>query len=144
MKASQILAFKQTAETFLTRPWKTYRDGTLFYGQSKSGNKRLPLSTKQGNKNFYKGTRSSGIGRLNKFGKYKIDYNRVRTFVVPETLDECVLKPLVSSKAPIPKNSFKGYDLGAVDGRLYLDKIKEFIETGKTEFPRSETYVERG
>lgn len=139
-----MLAFKQTAETCLRRPWKTYRDGTLFYGASKAGNKRLPLSTKQGNKNFYKGTRSSGIGHMDNHGRYTIDYKRVRTFVVPDTLDECVLKPLVSSQASSPRNSFQGYKLGASDGKLYLDKVKEFIETGKVEFPRSETYVERG
>ncbi|VEU22120.1 DEKNAAC103130 [Brettanomyces naardenensis] len=143
MRASQVLAFKETAETCLRRPWKTYRDGTLFYGQSKAGNKRLPLSTKQGNKNYYKGTRSSSIGKFNQYGKYTINYEKVRTFVIPEDLDECVLRPLVSSLAPVPKNSFKGYE-GAADGRLYLDKVKEFIETGKVEFGRSETYVERG
>ncbi|KAF6006553.1 hypothetical protein HII13_005030 [Brettanomyces bruxellensis] len=144
MKASAVLNFRNTALASLRRPWKTYRDGTLFYGSSKTGNKRLPLTGKQGNKNFYKGTRSSGIGHLNKRGKYKINYDKVRTFVVPETLDECVLKPLVSKNVPIPKDSFKGYKLGAVDGKLYLDKVKEFIETGEVKFPISETYVERG
>jgi len=139
-----VLAFRNTAMACLKRPWKTYRDGTLFYGSSKTGNKRLPLTGKQGNKNFYKGTRSSGIGHISKHGKYSINYDRVRTFVVPETLDECVLKPLVSKNVPIPTDSYKGYTLGAVDGKLYLEKVKEFIETGDVKFPISETYVERG
>ncbi len=143
MKATQVLNFQETLTASLRRPWKTYRDGTLYYGQAKSGNKRLPLSTKQGNKNFYKGTRSSGIGKLDLFAKYTINYAKVRTFVVPENLKDTPLKPLVSSSAPVPKNSFKGYK-GITDGKLMFDKVKEFIETGTVEYPRTDTYIERG
>ncbi|GME88959.1 hypothetical protein B5S28_g4852 [[Candida] boidinii] len=143
MKATSVLSFHETVSSGLRRPWKTYRDGTLFYGLSKTGNKRLPLTTKQGNKNFYKGTRSSGIGKLDLFGTYKINYEKVRTFVVPQDLDSCPLKPLVSSNVPIPKQNFKGYK-NSMDGKLLLDKVKEFIETGEVKFPRSETWVERG
>ena len=38
-----------------------FRDGTLYYGQLKSGSKRHALTGKQGNKHYYKGTRSTGI-----------------------------------------------------------------------------------
>lgn len=133
--------FHTSTPSLLKRPWKTYKDGTLFYGQSKAGNNRLPLSTKQGNKNFYKGTRSSGIGHISNKGKYSIDYNKVRTFVTPADMST-PLKPLVSANVPIPKNTFKGYT-GSTDGRLWLDKVKEYIETGDVEYVRSETYVEK-
>ncbi|GME67891.1 unnamed protein product [Ambrosiozyma monospora] len=141
MKASQILQFQETLATNLKRPWQTYRDGQLFYGQSKSGNKRLPLSTKQGNKNFYKGTRSSGIGKFDIFGKYTINYQKVRTFVVPAELDECLLKPLVSANCPTVKNTFSGY-YGVTDGRYVFDQVKQFIETGNVDFKTTEDYKE--
>lgn len=134
-------SFHSSAASLLKRPWKTYKDGTLFYGQSKAGNKRLPLSTKQGNKNFYKGTRSSGIGHISDKGKYTINYNRVRTFVTPEDMST-PLKALVSKSVPVPKNTFKGYT-GATDGRLWLDKVKEYVETGEVKFVTTETYVEK-
>ena len=134
MNTVTVRHFHSTPQTLLRRPWKTYKDGTLFYGQSKAGNKRLPLSTKQGNKNFYKGTRSSGIGHLNNVGTYDINYNRVRTFVVPEDMST-PLKPLVSPSVPIPKNTFKGYT-GITDGRLWLNQIKEYINTGNVTFEK--------
>ncbi|TID28548.1 hypothetical protein CANINC_002421 [Pichia inconspicua] len=133
--------FHSSTTTLLRRPWKTYKDGTLFYGQSKAGNKRLPLSTKQGNKNFYKGTRSSGIGHLDKWAKYEIDYNRVRTFVTPADMST-PLKPLVSSNVAIPKNTFKGFT-GPTDGRLWIEKVKEYIETGEVKIEKSETHIEK-
>ncbi|KAG0671375.1 hypothetical protein C6P40_003781 [Pichia californica] len=134
-------SFHTSTPALLKRPWKTYKDGTLFYGQSKAGNKRLSLSTKQGNKNFYKGTRSSGIGHISNKGKYTIDYQKVRTFVTPADMST-PLKPLVSANVPIPKNTFKGYT-GITDGRLWLNKVKEYIETGDVQFEKSDTYVEK-
>lgn len=134
-------SFHTSAPSLLKRPWKTYKDGTLFYGQSKAGNKRLALSTKQGNKNYYKGTRSSGIGHISMRGKYSIDYDRVRTFVTPADM-ATPLKPLVSASVPVPKNTFKGYT-GITDGRLWLDNVKEYVETGDVKFERTKTYVEK-
>ncbi|KAG7812214.1 hypothetical protein KL921_001446 [Ogataea angusta] len=142
MRSTNVLHFQETQSALLRRPWKTYRDGTLFYGMTKTGNKRVPLTTKQGNKNFYKGTRSSGIGRLNKWGTYNIDYQRVRTFVAPSNLADFNLKPLVSSNAVIPKNTFDGYS-SVTDGKFLFDKVKEYIETGEVKHPRTEDYIER-
>lgn len=45
MKGSPISQFSKTSINALTRPWKKYRDGELFYGLSKVGNKRVPLTT---------------------------------------------------------------------------------------------------
>lgn len=141
-RLGSVRAFSSTAAAELRRPWKTYKDGTLFYGYSKNGNKRLALTTKQGNKNFYKGTRSTGIGKMDQWGGYHIKYEKVRTFVVPEALETCTFKPLVSANAPVPKNSFKGYT-GITDGKLHLAKIKEFVETGKASYEVTDTYVEK-
>lgn len=84
---------RPTAPTFLLRPWQRFRTGAPPYGFTKKGNNRWPLTTKDGNKNYYKGTGSSGIGRWTKHGRYKVNYEKVRTYVVPaqlETTDVCV------------------------------------------------------
>lgn len=137
MKPSSILQ--------LTRPWKKYRDGTLFYGLSKAGNKRTPLTTKQGNKTMYKGTRSSGIGRHTKHGQYVIQWNKVNTFVVPQFIN-LDLKPLVSTNLPELKHEFTGYSKGPLDTKLYFDKLRHFIEYGNVQTKATDIncYVERG
>lgn len=137
MKPSSILQ--------LTRPWKKYRDGTLFYGLSKAGNKRTPLTTKQGNKTMYKGTRSSGIGRHTKHGQYVIQWNKVNTFVVPQFIN-LDLKPLVSTNLPELKHEFSGYSKGPLDTKLYFDKLRHFIEYGNVQTKATDIncYVERG
>lgn len=77
---------KPTQTNFLLRPWKTYKDGTLFYGTTKSGSNRHPLTSKQGNKNYYKGTRSSGVGSFTTQGSYIVNWEKVRTYKVPAGL----------------------------------------------------------
>ncbi|CAL9736288.1 large ribosomal subunit protein mL41 [Monosporozyma servazzii] len=137
MKPSTILQ--------LTRPWKKFRDGTLFYGLSKSGNNRIALTTKQGNKTMYKGTRSSGIGKHTKHGQYVIQWNKVNTFVVPKFVN-LDLKPLVSTNVPELKHEYAGYSKGPLDTKLYFDKLKQFIEQGSVQSDASNIacYTERG
>lgn len=137
MKPSTILQ--------LTRPWKKFRDGTLFYGLSKSGNNRIALTTKQGNKTMYKGTRSSGIGKHTKHGQYVIQWNKVNTFVVPKFVN-LDLKPLVSTNVPELKHEYVGYSKGPLDTKLYFDKLKQFIEQGSVQSDASNIacYTERG
>jgi hypothetical protein len=48
--------------------------------------RRLQLTSKQG-RNFYKGNRVGSLGAWTKRGVYKIDYKKVRTYVVPKGLD---------------------------------------------------------
>lgn len=45
--------------------------------------KRLTLTTKQTGKGFYKGTRTGAMGTHTRYGTYKIDWKKVRTYVVP-------------------------------------------------------------
>lgn len=49
--------------------------------------RKLPLTTKDINKGFYKGTGTGSMGRHTKFGGYVIDWQKVRTYVVPAGLD---------------------------------------------------------
>jgi hypothetical protein len=46
--------------------------------------RKLPLTTKDINKGFYKGNRTGSMGRHTKFGGYVIEWEKVRTYVVPE------------------------------------------------------------
>lgn len=136
---------KPTLILQLTRPWKRYRDGTLFYGLSKAGNKRTALTTKQGNKTMYKGTRSSGIGSHTKHGRYVINWNKVNTFVVPKFVN-MDLKPLVCGNCNDLKHEFEGYTKGPLDPKLYFDKIRQYISMGDvpSEANDIKCHVERG
>lgn len=46
--------------------------------------RRIQLTTKDTNKGYYKGNRTGSMGSHTKYGTYKIDYKKVRTFVVPD------------------------------------------------------------
>ena len=50
--------------------------------------RRLALTTKQVNGGFYKGTGSGSMGRHTKHGDYIIECHKVRTFKVPEALQD--------------------------------------------------------
>lgn len=130
MRASQVLSFHSTVSSSLRRPWQTFRDGTLFYGQLKTGTKRHPITTKQGNKDFYKGTRSSGIGSLDSRGRYHVNRNKVRTYVVPEGLHKTELKALVSPKSPQFQQKVIGYSDQFKTPELAFHNAKSFIEFG--------------
>ncbi|KAI8364183.1 mitochondrial ribosomal protein L27-domain-containing protein [Blakeslea trispora] len=60
------------------------------------GASRLQLTAKKGH-NYYKGTGSGAMGRHTKNGGYLVDWNKVRTFVVPD-LENFALGPYVSRK----------------------------------------------
>lgn len=49
-----------------------------------TGIRRLRLTTKMAGKGYYKGTGSGKMGEHTKHGGYKIDPERVRTYVVPD------------------------------------------------------------
>ncbi|KAM0787752.1 hypothetical protein ACM66B_003809 [Microbotryomycetes sp. NB124-2] len=112
---------------------------------------RAPLSSKQANKNFYKGTGSfPGLGpkRQGRHGtRSKAPYilmpERMRTFVVPPALDKSELRPYVARTVKIhehedswpladskpDKNSRKGGTFGprGFDGEYYI-QLAKFIE----------------
>lgn len=46
--------------------------------------RKLPLTTKDINKGFYKGTRSGRMGNHDKWGGYQVDFSLVRSYVVPD------------------------------------------------------------
>ena len=53
---------------------------------------RLRLTTKQVNGGYYKGNRTGAMGRHTKHGGYIIEPRKVRTYVVPEALEDCKVR----------------------------------------------------
>lgn len=48
--------------------------------------RHFQLTTKNGPKDYYKGTRSGAMGQHTNKGGYKVNFDKVRTYVVPEGL----------------------------------------------------------
>lgn len=46
--------------------------------------RHLKLTTKDVNKGFYKGNRTGSMGRHTKYGGYIIEWEKVRTYAVPD------------------------------------------------------------
>ncbi|KLU92145.1 hypothetical protein MAPG_11092 [Magnaporthiopsis poae ATCC 64411] len=90
--------------------------------------RKLRLTTKDVKKGFYKGTGSGSMGRHTPYGGYKIDYKKVRTFVVPQSLAETKLTPFVTKKMD-PTSGFGQYQgqgdrAGPKSPQLYLNRWK--------------------
>jgi large subunit ribosomal protein L41 len=50
--------------------------------------RHLKITTKDVAKGFYKGNRTGSMGRHTKYGGYVIEWNKVRTYTVPENLKD--------------------------------------------------------
>ncbi|KAK7204313.1 mitochondrial ribosomal protein L27-domain-containing protein [Myxozyma melibiosi] len=132
--------------TPLAGPWKHFRDRLIPIHPRWHANRRKPVTTKRGNKDFYKGTGSANMGRHTKHGGYIIDYQKVRTYVVPDELVTTNLAPYLPNTLPPLKNTFAGYKGGPSDGNWYLDKYREYLKYGADEAPesrRNEDWIER-
>ncbi|QDS74899.1 hypothetical protein FKW77_003822 [Venturia effusa] len=117
--------------------------------------RRLALTTKQGPKDYYKGTGSGSTGRHTKGGKYIISYRKVRSYVPPdydiEGLDQ--LTPFVSARIPRParellldRNTGEQIKDQKTDGRLYLKRWKEKVqqrEISRVEMDDGKRFKER-
>ena len=83
--------------------------------------RRLALTTKGAGKNFYKGTGSGSMGWHTKHGGYRIDWNKVRTYKVPD-LTDFQLTPFVAKRVEKEPGRFPG--ASPLSGRLYLERWK--------------------
>ncbi|PNS16430.1 54S ribosomal protein L27, mitochondrial [Sphaceloma murrayae] len=90
---------------------------------NKRATRRLRLTTKTGGKDYYKGTGTGAMGRHTKHGGYKIEWEKVRTYVTPAKLDENVT-PFVSKKIEEPKADYKDTK-GPMDGKVWLRAWRE-------------------
>ncbi|KAF9885784.1 hypothetical protein FE257_012366 [Aspergillus nanangensis] len=67
---------------------------------------RLRLTTKQVNGGYYKGNRTGSMGYFAKNGSYVIDWKKVRTYAVPENLDQFKLTPFVTKRMAPTKGKY--------------------------------------
>ncbi|KAF4635861.1 hypothetical protein G7Y89_g2231 [Cudoniella acicularis] len=85
---------------------------------------RLALNTKNANKGYYKGTGTGSTGSHTKHGGYIINWEKVRTYVVPQNLKDFKLTPFVTKKIRPVKGRFEGDPKGAFSGERYLAQWK--------------------
>lgn len=90
--------------------------------------RKLRLTTKDVKKGFYKGTGSGSMGRHTHWGTYKVDWRKVRTYVVPDSLAKTKLTPFVTKKME-PTSGFgqylgQGDRAGPKSPQLYLNRWK--------------------
>lgn len=87
--------------------------------------KRLALTPKQGPHNYYKGNRTGAMGTHTKYGGYRIDWAKVRTYVCPDLVD-FNLTPFVARRIEPRRDNFTHTKTGtAIDGKEYLRRWKE-------------------
>lgn len=94
--------------------------------------RHIRLTTKDVNKGFYKGNRTGAMGRHTRFGGYKIEWDRVRSYVVPERLRDPDFK--VGS-------SFSRFDMGMpgqVQSAVCTPRLGEPQLEGRREEERKE------
>ncbi|KAK5174041.1 60S ribosomal protein L27, mitochondrial [Saxophila tyrrhenica] len=86
--------------------------------------RRLPLTTKQGPHNYYKGNRTGAMGRHTKYGGYVIDFRKVRTYVCPD-LSGFNLTPFVTKEIKKTRDTYAHSESkNSLDGKEYLEKWK--------------------
>jgi len=76
------------------------------------------------NKGYYKGTGSGSMGRHTKHGGYIIEWEKVRTYVVPPNLKDFHLSPFITRRMKPTKGRFEGDPKGAFSGDAYLKRWK--------------------
>ncbi|KAF2003702.1 hypothetical protein P154DRAFT_486384 [Amniculicola lignicola CBS 123094] len=90
--------------------------------------RRRTLSTKQV-KHFYKGTGTGLMGTINNKGKFRVDWDKVRTFVPPQMgTTSKTLKPFVSKMVALNQ------EVGEQSWAAYEKKFtgKQYLEDWKT------------
>ncbi|KAG0358110.1 mitochondrial ribosomal protein L27-domain-containing protein [Gamsiella multidivaricata] len=85
------------------------------------GSSRQQLTSKRG-RNFYKGTGSGAMGRHTKRGGYLIEWEKVRSFVVPDLTDFKLL-PYVSRSTQKTTGAFSAKDYFMKNEQSATDRI---------------------
>lgn len=65
--------------------------------------RKLRLTTKDINKGFYKGNRTGNMGKHDKHGGFTIEFEKVRTYVVPAGLDTFKVRSPVLASLHLPE-----------------------------------------
>ncbi|KAF1911402.1 hypothetical protein BDU57DRAFT_485160 [Ampelomyces quisqualis] len=89
--------------------------------------RRLPLSTKQAGKEYYKGNRVGKLGTITRYGNFTPDWSLIRTFVYPELgTKNCELTPFVAEDMEKTRQTSEGFETypKRLTGKDYLDAWK--------------------
>ncbi|KAH7312384.1 50S ribosomal protein YmL27 [Stachybotrys elegans] len=86
----------------------------------------IPITVKDVGRGFYKGNRTGSMGRHTKYGGYKIEWEKVRTYVVPQGLKDFKLTPFVSKEIKAPVGDYKGLEKGPQNPYFYLEQWKRY------------------
>ncbi|PHH61365.1 hypothetical protein CDD81_443 [Ophiocordyceps australis] len=86
--------------------------------------RNLRITTKDVGRGFYKGNRTGSMGRHTKHGGYVIEWDKVRTYVVPD-LTDFNLTPFVSRTIEAKPGDYKGLPRGPLDPYLYIEQWKQ-------------------
>ena len=100
---------------------------SLFRGFLRSKAKRGPITSKKGNRFFYKGRGVGSRGVFTTKGTFQVQPWRVFSFIVPN-LTDCKLKPYVSSRTAIVRT-----DDVYSDDLTHLTKVEVKFELKKIE-----------
>ncbi|PSN73527.1 hypothetical protein BS50DRAFT_569050 [Corynespora cassiicola Philippines] len=105
--------------------------------------RRLPLSTKQAGKEYYKGNRVGNMGTIDKYGNFHPDYSKVRTYMYPVAgVKDFELTPFVAESI----EKARQVDVDQVSGEplyeAYGKKItgEEYLKQWKVQGGRDPTY----
>ncbi|KAF7541065.1 hypothetical protein G7Z17_g12045 [Cylindrodendrum hubeiense] len=88
--------------------------------------RHLKLTTKDVAKGYYKGNRTGSMGRHTKYGGYVIEWNKVRTYTVPQNLKDFKLTPFVSREIKAQKGDYQGLEKGPQDPQFYVEQWKRY------------------
>lgn len=66
------------------------------------------MTGKTGPRGYYKGTRTGSMGSHTKHGGYIVNYDKVRTYVVPDNLDTCKVRSFTSSLSLVANANHTG------------------------------------
>ncbi|KAI9725909.1 MAG: hypothetical protein M1828_002236 [Chrysothrix sp. TS-e1954] len=87
--------------------------------------RRYALTTKKGPPDFYKGNRTGRMGDHTKHGGYIVNYDRVRSYVVPD-LKGFKLTPFITQKVKPMRGQYGGDPRGSpLSGHYYLGRWKQ-------------------
>ncbi|KAL2890033.1 50S ribosomal protein YmL27 [Ceratocystis lukuohia] len=85
--------------------------------------RKLRLTVKDVNKGFYKGNRTGSMGRHTKYGGYIIEWEKVRTYAVPD-LRGFKLTPFVPTAIQPELHKYAGIPDGPRSPVKYLERWK--------------------
>lgn len=116
--------------------------------------RHIAITTKDVGRGFYKGNRTGSMGRHTKYGGYVIEWNKVRTYVVPQNLQDFKvstaqqqtkkgilevwralaanawffrqLTPFVSREIKSAKGDYQGLQKGPQDPYFYVEQWKRY------------------